>query len=448
MAHRSDSRSFEPTARLRARLLRELLPAIPLATVIACSGSDPVGEEAGVTTRFGAATDTGDDDFAGTQETDDDADTSSSGTTDDGTSTSTSTSTTGEEACFDAFPVTAERFSVAGCPELPGQYEQPEMFAMCVEADPGTDCAQSCGETCGDPWTCPGVAIGDNLQFCGPYFDEQVGMCCSLVISDFWEPEDSWGVEGRPFRPSGATRVAATRLGQARSGAADPELDPETRDHLARHWRRVALAEHASVASFARFVAQLQSLGAPPDLVVEALRAAADETRHARSAFALASRFAGRPVAPGPLETRDGLHGVDDLAAAVCDAAREGCVEETLSAHEIALLAREATDPGVRSVLETVAEDEARHAALAWRFVDWALTRHPELRREVEAVFIEARIPPVDRAARTSGDAHLAFGCADRPTRAAWRRRGLDEVVRPCARALLSSASTREHAPA
>jgi hypothetical protein len=62
----------------------------------------------------------------------------------------------------------------------------------------------------------------------------------------------------------------------------------DLRRRLAERWSRAALAEHASIASFARFTLQL-------------LRGGLDEIEHARLSFRVASVFAGRSLGPGPL---------------------------------------------------------------------------------------------------------------------------------------------------
>ena len=50
-------------------------------------------------------------------------------------------------------------------------------------------------------------------------------------------------------------------------------------NRLAAEWSRDALAEHASIASFARFSLQLMAVGAPSALLADAQRAASDEAR-------------------------------------------------------------------------------------------------------------------------------------------------------------------------
>ncbi len=220
------------------------------------------------------------------------------------------------------------------------------------------------------------------------------------------------------------------------SNIADPALDPATARALATHWQEIAALEHASVASFARFTLELMALAAPPDLLAAAQRAALDEVEHARLAYALASRFAGQPIGPGPLRTADlGLE--RPLAAFVAALVQEGCVGETLGAAEAELLATQA-EARLAARLHEVAADETRHAALAWRTLHWLLGRHGEPVREA------ARHALADCAAQLAADpepsAELtapAWGLLPRATLLAHRRLALDTVVRPLLATLL-----------
>lgn len=71
-----------------------------------------------------------------------------------------------------------------------------------------------------------------------------------------------------------------------------------------------------------------------------------------------------------------------DRVAIVRAAIAEGCTGETLAAARAAEASREAVDPVIREALAAVAEDEARHAALAWRFVAWAIETGSPLERQ------------------------------------------------------------------
>jgi hypothetical protein len=211
--------------------------------------------------------------------------------------------------------------------------------------------------------------------------------------------------------------------------------------------------EHASIAAFARFALELLSLGAPPDLLMQAHQALADETAHARDAFALASAYAGRPVGPGSLDVGGALAARTPLAI-VTTAILEGCIGETVAAVEATEALAHATDPAVRTALERIAVDETRHAELAWRFVQWVLragdadlrehlSTHLVAQFESELEAARATTAPVTRAANSAADAaRRAHGVLDEATRQEIRRRVLAEVALPCAQALIASGTS------
>ncbi len=161
---------------------------------------------------------------------------------------------------------------------------------------------------------------------------------------------------------------------------------------LVEDWTQRALGEHSSVASFSAFSIALMSNQAPSDLVSDALMAGLDEVRHAKTSFEIASVLAGRDVRPGPLPpSSHEFHG--DLRALAMAVAREGCVDETLSAfaaafeveHITQVLNEEIHDSMyanvdrhklafIRDELVKIAMDESNHSALAWRTLDWVCT--------------------------------------------------------------------------
>ena len=177
---------------------------------------------------------------------------------------------------------------------------------------------------------------------------------------------------GRPLRGDAGPVVAPivptwdwsdTALA-AISGAADAAL--------AARFQRDAQFEHASVASFARASLQLLALGAPPELVRDVHTAALDEIEHARICFALAARRGASGVGPGPLAIERAPFAVT-LEAFVRDTFLDGCVAETVSAVEVRERAHHHVDDVESAALATVADDEDRHAELAWRMLAWAV---------------------------------------------------------------------------
>jgi hypothetical protein len=198
------------------------------------------------------------------------------------------------------------------------------------------------------------------------------------------------------------------------------------------------------VAAFARFVLELLALGAPADLVEEATRAIADETEHAKLCFAVASRYAGKPMGPATLDVAGALDRVS-LESAVRSAVVEGCIGETLAAIEAAEAFEHAVDPAVKAVLSRIADDEARHAALAWRFVRWALERQgATLSRVATDAFedasqnLQSRPSEGDHVFIAATDAELlAGGVLPAAFRRALRASAFEDVVWPCMNAVL-----------
>lgn len=136
---------------------------------------------------------------------------------------------------------------------------------------------------------------------------------------------------------------------------------------LGDFFTQVAHLEAASVDAFRHLADELRALGAPEALRERALRSAGDEVRHADVMSRLARRFGGRPTEPEvhPLPLRD-------LERLATENMVEGCVRETFGALFATYQAQAASDREIARALAAVAEDETRHAALAWEIADWA----------------------------------------------------------------------------
>eukprot|EP01063_Lacrimia_lanifica_P029197 TRINITY_DN440_c0_g2_i1.p1 TRINITY_DN440_c0_g2~~TRINITY_DN440_c0_g2_i1.p1 ORF type:complete len:570 (+),score=81.04 TRINITY_DN440_c0_g2_i1:617-2326(+) len=204
-------------------------------------------------------------------------------------------------------------------------------------------------------------------------------------------------VEGRPYAAPGcralssqATELApSTTLGDGWSSfvaevPTGPVSDAATLEAAADAWLLSARDEHASVASFSKFSIQLMSVGAPADLVEGAHRAALQEVKHAQLCLRVASLIRamreGGDQATGfgrfPPHT---LEITGDLVEVAESTAREGAFGETvaalLAAVRLHLLARHgnsAVVAEIRAALEQITVDEAEHAALGWRTLQWA----------------------------------------------------------------------------
>jgi len=258
---------------------------------------------------------------------------------------------------------------------------------------------------------------------------------------------------GRPFFVAGVARLASAGDDPSWAAALRPDvdaLDTATRAALADVWMKDALAEHASVASFSRFVLQCLSLAAPLPIVQGAQQACADEIEHARIAFGLASAYADRPMGPGRLDVQGALDENLDAVGVACGVAREGCIAELVSASIIAAARDRARDPVVKRVLDQIAEQELTHALLAWRYLAWACgTRDARLRAQVALVF-EHMHEHVGFGAQTAlpadADQMGAHGYLGIDERRRIATTVLENVIRPAARALASAPKGREPA--
>jgi hypothetical protein len=191
--------------------------------------------------------------------------------------------------------------------------------------------------------------------------------CCYHVV------EDCPG--GRPFLVDGRPRVA----GLSNAGTLCPPQSPAQADNP---WLRDAQMEHASVAAFARLSLQLLALGAPSSLVRDAQLASLDELRHADCFFGLASRHAGSTLGPAALDVSGALDDLS-LAALIESNLVEGCIGETLAAEQLRRRAEGVADAETRAALLAIAEDETRHAELAFRILAWCRDTAPQVTRDI-----------------------------------------------------------------
>jgi hypothetical protein len=316
-------------------------------------------------------------------------------------------------------------------PEPPGGCSPKEV------PDTATQIATYLNNTCvpEDPEFCWCYAEVTNV-LCGPT-SEHGGDCC--YVTDYKIGEMC---EGRPFVVEGEARVAdlAQRTDWSSAvGVGLADLSATDRSALAAAWARSGQFEHASVASFARVVLELLSLGAPSELVALAQRAAADEITHAELCFGIASTLSGAPVGPGPLPLHDAPLR-SDAASIVYATVREGCLGETASALVAAAARDAATDPAIRAALERIAEDELRHAELAWRTVAWAIGAGVEGAEDAAAAaFTEPfSLEMDDLPGGASAEVARAYGVLSREEKRAVAARTFAEIVEPSRRALFA----------
>lgn len=417
-------------ARLRARIVG----AIAFGTALSACGDRRIEVAGGSETGTGTEGTTSGDDAWATE-------------TSSGAETTTSTSDDGDEL----------RWDVQIAPDVSGW---PQNDCIDHESLYGWTCPDTMGEPLA--WGCVGLptdggcellseevvldAINDCLVDtctavweirCGP--DPTVDdLCC------FWFAEGQ-SCPGRPWIVEGRARLAPLRprADWGSRPATHERPDARTRRAVARAWGEMGRFEHAAVASFSRFALQLLAIGAPAELVAQAVSAADDERRHAQAFFGLASAFAGRPLGPGPLDVRGGLGSRVDLVEVAVSTATEACIAETVSLAQLRAARRLARDPGVIEILDAIVGEELRHVELGWAFLGWALAvdRSSTLRAALAGTFAAPSRalplgPPLDR--RIDPKVLARFGLLDAPSRGRVAEATLLGIVGPCARALLT----------
>jgi hypothetical protein len=259
-----------------------------------------------------------------------------------------------------------------GCkPDEPVRTPEPEGKSMPVATDrPTPETAQTTTPPPPDPGSC----MTD--KDCGP------GLRCAMKTDGaHLLPPPGFCHDGRPM-PGGRPLLVDDVAHVART------TQLEAPSALGAQLRDDALAEHASVAAFARTICQLMSLGAPSWLLERTQRALADEIEHARDTFAFAARL-GVVVMPGDLpEAVAPFPGAGDengvAASLLRDVFRGGCIGETLAAHDVAARALSAPLDDLRTLYGKIADDEARHAALAYETALWIVRTFPEQRAVLE----------------------------------------------------------------
>jgi hypothetical protein len=139
-----------------------------------------------------------------------------------------------------------------------------------------------------------------------------------------------------------------------------------------RFFEDAAALEAASVDAFDLVARELESFGAPADLVHRARAAARDEIRHAE----MMSKRAGiaRPHVSRKLRERTPFE-------AALDNAVEGCVHESFAAIVARFQSRAAHDPNLARDFESIADDECAHGDLAWDIAAWLEPRLSSVER-------------------------------------------------------------------
>jgi hypothetical protein len=144
---------------------------------------------------------------------------------------------------------------------------------------------------------------------------------------------------------------------------------------IAQVWAVRHGVETGASLRFAVLSQGMRAAGAPATLVDLAVRASADEIRHAaHCADILRARQAEVP----PPETRLLFFGPRDLPPEqklTYEVVAQSCISETESMATLVTLLDAAADGHLKTVLQELARDEVQHARLGWAYLTWARSR-------------------------------------------------------------------------
>ncbi len=174
---------------------------------------------------------------------------------------------------------------------------------------------------------------------------------------------------------------AGCAIGRRPEGLIPQKLSSQT-NIIGAYFADAARLEAASVFAFERLESELRTYRAPRTLVRDARRARHDEVRHARMTRRIAKKNGSTPAAVHMrrVSNRPWLDFVKENAV-------EGCIRETFGALVATYQAQHATDKHIKSAMQLIADDETRHASLAWRVAKWAEDKlNAEERAEVRSL--------------------------------------------------------------
>jgi hypothetical protein len=320
--------------------------------------------------------------------------------------------------------------------------------SRCVTARCQSD-AECTGGDCGVSAYHNGCGISYSLacrsanDTCAVADDCPGGTTCGADHTGRWRCMGRNCVIGRPLFVEGRAQAAPPVNDSAWLAAELLGLSLERDPAAAEHWLEMASLEHASVGSFARFTLQLLALGAPSELLARAQQAALDEVEHAKLAYAMAAVLGAGELGPGPLPLAAApiTTSLDEIVESLV---LEGCVGETLGAIE-ALARAEAAQPEIARVLRRIADDERRHAELAWSTLAWLRARFGErvvssAGRALDAARRGLELDPVASSARPE------LGVLDARDLGALHRQSFDRAVEPIAALLFRSTELQRSA--
>ena len=153
-------------------------------------------------------------------------------------------------------------------------------------------------------------------------------------------------------------------------------------------WQGQVMAEYASAAVTAEFAHWLLQLGAPPDLIRQALCIAQDEVDHAAVCYAVAAEAGSAgAIADDNFSLRfPQIHA--DLRKNLCAALLDFyCLGETAAVPLFAAMRKNTQQASALRAYERILQDEPRHASFGWLTLAWADEAWSETRTWLHELF-------------------------------------------------------------
>jgi len=258
-------------------------------------------------------------------------------------------------------------------PQAPPRTDAGQVDAQ-TDAGTGASCPKPgvlvrSGNDCSETWHLPCGIPADVHPEDGMSQEE-----CNKVCGTGTPPFQYWGCNAylQDDLPGPSFQCYTCVEGRRPQGYVDAPSEPTVAGWLAH----AADLERVSIDAFQILRRELEHHDAPRDLVARAVRAEADEVRHAQVLGALALR-AGATLTAIPVH-----HGpVRSLLDVALENAVEGCIRETYGALVAGYQADHATRTDVRRVMKQIYRDETTHAELAWSVHEWIMAQLSSVER-------------------------------------------------------------------
>ena len=206
--------------------------------------------------------------------------------------------------------------------------------------------------------------------------------------------------------------------------------------HVGASWKERARQEHLAAGAFMHVAQELAETGCEPIILALAARAAWDEVRHAEICRQMAVRLLDGVTVPRAYRGLPSLpahDGADGATRTLLHVVEMCCLSETLTAVCFTEMLARATNPGAKSAVAALLEDELDHGRLGWAYLA-SRTRSGAVAGLVDALpaLLNRTVRPAIETSVGADDPEMeAFGFLGDGGRRAAIGRALNEVILP-----------------